>query len=241
VAPGLVAVAGAGLLLAPLPATLSTSPLWRRLAGGAVPGPGPRLSQARALARELPAETWLISAIDGPLLEYHVTRGTSRRYVPLSRGLEFVDKPPFRSVPTAQELRPAIFVRLSHQVSAAGPAVVLDRWSLEFAESWPGYRRELEEFLQGFDLLPGGADAPAAPTFYILALSLPDRGLAAYALRDGQPVRGSAEAVYLYEAGVLRHVPSLQVFDARGLRWEDVRRLPDHFLATIPRGLPLSR
>ncbi|MGH2350208.1 MAG: glycosyltransferase family 39 protein, partial [Chloroflexota bacterium] len=234
-----------GAAIASGPSVLAESPLWQRAVERRPAGVSPRLAQARALAQALPPDAWIISAIDGPFLEHHVLRGTARRYVPLARGLEFVDKPPFRAVQTAQQLHDASLARVGRggaRGETGWPAapVVIDRWSLEFAEALPSYRADLERALAGFDLLPGGSGAPTQPAFYVLAARHPDRGLSHYALRDGTPLRGSAGVIYVYEGGVLRHVPNIQTFTARGLRWEDVRRLPDAVLEAIPTGPPLD-
>jgi hypothetical protein len=235
-----LAVGGTAILvyaLLPLPETLRSAPLWQAAFARRPPAESPRLAQMAALARDLPADAWLISAIDGPLLQYHVLRRSERRYVPLARGLEFVDKPPFRGVPAADELTVLLAARVA---TGRRDAVVIDRWSLEFAEGLPDYRRALEGVIAGLELVPGGAGAPPAPDYYALRPSTPDGPLGAYALRDGDAVRGSAGAVYVLEGGRRRHVPDLATFLARGLRWESVRRLPDAVLATVPEGLPLS-
>ena len=117
----------------------------------------PRLAQMEALARDLPPDAWLISAIDGPLLQYHVLRHSARRYVPLARGLEFVDKPPFRALPDAE----AMAAQVAARAALGRPdAVVIDRWSLEFAEGLPDYRRALERCWRGWSWSPGGRRAP---------------------------------------------------------------------------------
>lgn len=250
----LAAAGGVAVLLMALasaPAAVIASPLWQRVVGGHTQGPSPRLSQAQVLARELPDDAWLISAIDGPLLEHHVLRGTARRYVPLARGLEFVDKPPLRAVLSAAELAPAIAERLARVGGTPEPApltrdgvisgaVVIDRWSLEFAEGLADYRRELEGVLAGANLVPGGVGAPSHPAFYVLTSPAPDHGLGRYALREHEALRDSAGRVYVYGAGERRHVPSIDAFIAQGRRWEEVRRLPDVVLATIPEGPPLT-
>jgi 4-amino-4-deoxy-L-arabinose transferase-like glycosyltransferase len=221
-----------------LAVALVQAPLWPRVAGrrpGAVP---PRLAQVHALAAETPDDAWIISAVDGPYLSYYVLEGSDRRYLPLARGLEFVDKPPFASVPTAQQLHGPMMDRLAPGGGSGGPrgTVLIDRWSLEFAEGLPDFRREMDRALEGFDLLPGGDGAPRRPSFYRLAAPRPDHGLASYALVDGETLAGSGPEVYVYEQGRRRHVASVAAFSARGLRWEDVRRLPDRVLDLLPLG-----
>jgi len=241
---GRVAALGlAAVLLVPLWPAITGAPLWQQVAGRQRAAVPPRLAQLQALARETGPQAWIISAIDGPLVDEYVLRGTTRRYVPLARGLEFVDKPPFAAVRTAEELHDEIAARLGPAIAADGSAeasVVLDRWSLELAELVPDYRAALERALASFDLLPGGAGAPRRPSFYVLVPARPDHGLGAYDLREGELLRGSGEPVYLYEEGRRRHVASLQAFTARGWRWEDVRRLPDRVLEAIPEGRPLE-
>ena len=230
---GLAALAFA---LGPLPATLSATPLWRATVARQGAAESPRLAQMEALDRDLPADAWLISAIDGPLLQYHVLRDSERRYVPLARGLEFVDKPPFRTLPDAEALAAQVAAR-----AALGrpDAVVIDRWSLEFAEGLPDYRRALERVLDGLELVPGGAEGPQNPSYYALRRRTPQGPLPAYALRDGDAVRDSRGAVFVLSGGELRHVPNLTAFRAAGLRWEAVRRLPDAVLETALEGPPL--
>ncbi len=236
-------------LLVPLWPAITGAPLWQQVTGRQRVVVPPRLAQLQALARETGPRAWIISAIDGPLVDEYVVRGTARRYIPLARGLEFVDKPPFAAVRTAEELHDEIAARISsppaEERSAAltmptGAPVVIDRWSLELAEGLPDYRAALARALAGFDLLPGGAGAPRQPSFYVLVPAGPDHGLAAYDLREGDLLRGSGEPVYLYEEGRRRHVASLQSFTAHGWRWEDVRRLPDRVLEAIPEGRPLE-
>jgi hypothetical protein len=226
-------------------AVVRESAAWRRVVEREVAVVPPRLGQAETLARSTPADAWLVSAMDGPFVDFYAVRGTARRYVPLALGLEFVDKPPFRSVQTAGELREAVAARLAAGATSGtgaaggesgtpGRAVVLDRWSLEFAEGLPDFRTEMDRALATFDLVPAGPGAPLDPAYYLLAVAQPDHHLAAFDLRDGQVLRGSGEALYLYEGGARRHVRSLEAFTARGLRWQDVRRLPDVVLAAIP-------
>jgi hypothetical protein len=149
-----------------------------------------------------------------------------------------VDKPPFASVATAEQLRAAIMDRLATAGGSGGQSgtVLIDRWSLEFAEGLPDFRREMDRALAGFDLLPGGQGAPRRPSFYRLVVGWPDHGLAAYALVDGEALAGSGPEVYVYEQGRKRHVASVAAFSARGLRWEDVRRLPDRVLDLLSLG-----
>ncbi len=236
-------------LLVPLWPAVTGAPLWQQVTGRQRAVVPPRLAQLQALARETGPRAWIISAIDGPLVDEYVVRGTARRYIPLACGLEFVDKPPFAAVRTAEELHDEIAARISTPPAEERPAaltmpaeapVVIDRWSLELAEGLPDYRAALERALAGIDLLPGGAGAPRQPSFYVLVPAGPDHGLAAYDLREGDLLRGSGEPVYLYEEGRRRHVASLQSFTAHGWRWEDVRRLPDRVLEAIPEGRPLE-
>ena len=231
---GLAALAFA---LRPLPATLSAAPLWRATVARQGAAESPRLAQMEALARDLPPDAWLISAIDGPLLQHHVLRHSARRYVPLARGLEFVDKPPFRALPDAE----ALAAQVAARVALGGPdAVVIDRWSLEFAEGLPDYRRALEGVLDGLELVPGGRRG---------------RGIRASTPCAGAPRRGpcpptrcatatpsgtAGGAVFVLSGGERRHVPDLAAFRAAGLRWEAVRRLPDAVLEAAPEGPPLA-
>jgi hypothetical protein len=237
----LAGVAALAIAFVPLPATLGGAPLWEARVRGRPPEAPPRLAQMEALARDLPPDAWIVSAIDGPLLDHHVLRGTSRRYVPLARGLEFVDKPPFRAVPAAPDLTEALAVRVA---SGVPDAVVIDRWSLELAEGLPDYRRELERLLAPFDLAPGGAEAPRRPGYYRLVSRTPGDGALSVArrfgLEEGEALRDSAGRVYLYRGGQRRHVPDLESFRALGLRWEAVRRLPDAVLEALPEGPPAS-
>jgi hypothetical protein len=222
------------------PAVVTQAPLWQRVVERRPAPVPPRLAQLQALAREAPPDAWIITAIDGPLVDYYALRGTQRRYLALARGLEFVDKPPFRRVPAAPEARAAIGARLAATSDPIAAGVIIDRWSLEFAERLPAYRAELDRVLAGLELWPGGAGAPVRPSFYIVAPAGADRGVSRYALRDGEPLRGSGDAIFVYERGYRRHLPSIAAFLARGLRWEDVRRLPDVVLEAIPVAPPLS-
>jgi hypothetical protein len=45
--------------------------------------------------------------------------------------------------------------------------------------------------------------------------------------------------VYVAENGRLRHVPSIEAFDAHGFVWESVNVVPDGALASVPKGPPL--
>jgi hypothetical protein len=245
VATGVVGVFAVAAVVPAATAAVREGAAWRRVVEREVAAGPPRLWQAESLARSTPGDAWLVSAMDGPFVDFYAVRGTARRYVPLARGLEFVDKPPFRSVQTAGELREAVAVRLAAGATsgsgaaggepvAPGGAVVLDRWSLEFAEGLPDFRAEMDRALTPFDLVPAGPGAPLDPAYYLLAAAQPDHHLAAFDLRDGQVLHGSGEALYLYDGGMRRHVRSLEAFAARGLRWQDVRRLPDVVLAAIP-------
>jgi hypothetical protein len=193
------------------------------------------LAQLRSLRVGLPPEAWIVSALDGPLLEHHVLRGTDRRYVPLSKGLEFVDKPPFSGLRGATELRADLLARARQRPGS----VVIDRWSLEFAEGLPDFRRELLLTLEGAGLAPGGGRAPRDPAYYALVPGAPERGAGGFALGEGEALRDSGGRVYVYSAGVRRHVPDVARLRALGLRWEDVRRLPDLVLEALPEGPPL--
>jgi hypothetical protein len=58
--------------------------------------------------------------------------------------------------------------------------------------------------------------------------------------RDGTLLREQNDPpIYVVEAGQLRHVPSAEVFQARGFVWEDVGLVPDGALADLPKGPPL--
>jgi len=118
--------------------------------------------------------------------------------------------------------------------------VVLDRWSLEFAEGLPDYRRDLDRLLAALDAVPLAEGGPLRPDGYVLVPRSADRGLSRYAVRDGEALRDSTGRVYVFAGGQRRHVPDLAVFAARGLRWDEVRRVPDVVLAAIPEGAPLG-
>ncbi|HEX2513319.1 MAG TPA: hypothetical protein VH257_01345, partial [Chloroflexota bacterium] len=222
--------------LAPLPGLLEGAPAWQQGVRGRTAPPPPRLAQLRSLARDLPPEAWIISALDGPLLEHHILRGTGRRYVPLSRGLEFVDKPPFSTLRGAPEVRSELLARAGQRPGS----VAIDRWSLEFAEGLPDFRRELRLTLEGAGLAPGGAGAPRSPAYYVVLPGAERRGADGFALREGEALRDSGGRVFVYAGGERRHVPDVARLRALGLRWEDVRRIPDLVLEALPEGAPLA-
>lgn len=57
---------------------------------------------------------------------------------------------------------------------------------------------------------------------------------------DGSVLKGTAEQIYLLEAGRKRWFPSPQVFLSWGYKWGRVIRITDEELATYPLGLPIA-
>lgn len=59
--------------------------------------------------------------------------------------------------------------------------------------------------------------------------------------REGTLLRTQNDPpVYVVEGGKLRHVPSMDVFEARGFVWEDVGIVPDGALDALSKGTPLE-
>lgn len=62
-----------------------------------------------------------------------------------------------------------------------------------------------------------------------------------YALHDGELVRSKSEsAVYAIEDQQLRPIPSAEVFETMGYKWQNVVTLPDRVVATYDQGLALT-
>jgi hypothetical protein len=77
---------------------------------------------------------------------------------------------------------------------------------------------------------------------WAMVRQIPDGSLASLPLipRGGTLLREQNDpTVYVVEGGQLRHVPSVEVFGARGFVWEDVGVVPDGALADLPKGPPL--
>jgi len=63
----------------------------------------------------------------------------------------------------------------------------------------------------------------------------------AYLLHDGELVRGkSAPDTYVIEDGLLRPIPSAEVFEAMGWKWHNVVKIPDRVLAAYQVGNAVS-
>jgi lysophospholipase L1-like esterase len=56
---------------------------------------------------------------------------------------------------------------------------------------------------------------------------------------EGSLVKGSTPEVYVVTGGQRRWIPSVEVFNARGYKWDRIRQLPDAIIAAIPRGTDL--
>src|SRR5581483_9448541 len=59
-------------------------------------------------------------------------------------------------------------------------------------------------------------------------------------LTNGMLIKGPDEKIYLYEHGMRRWVPSIEVFTHRGYQWSDVRLFPDYMLRDLPEGPPVE-
>jgi hypothetical protein len=62
-----------------------------------------------------------------------------------------------------------------------------------------------------------------------------------YSLQDGELVRGkTAPAVYVVENAQLRPIPSAEIFEDMGYKWQNVAVIPDRIIADYPINQPLA-
>ncbi|MFB2838736.1 phosphatidylinositol-specific phospholipase C domain-containing protein [Floridanema evergladense] len=60
-------------------------------------------------------------------------------------------------------------------------------------------------------------------------------------LNDGVLIKGSSGAVFVMISGVRRGIPSPDIFNSRGYKWENIITIPDDKLNSIPVGLNLGK
>ena len=219
------------LALAPLPKAAGGGPGLGGRGPGAGRPPPPRLAQLRSLARDSRRRPGSSPPWMAPSWSTTSCGAQRRRFVP-SRGAWSSWTSPLQHAPRAPEVRSELLAQAGQRPGRWSS--IGGRWS-----SPRGYRTSGGVAVDpgGAGLAPGGRGGPRSPSYYVV---LPGAERVAWGQtgspwEEGRPCGTAAGGVFVY-AGGSAGVPDVARLRALGLRWEDVRRIPDLVLEALPEG-----